>query len=335
LDEFARAKPEELWPSHLPNDFKKKIAIYGGGYTRRLIWDHPLVDDDCEIWSGNHVWNKDGWGADIPRIDRCFDVHEVGLLESYPGHGDQEHFEWLQKEHPFPIYMQNPDDRFPSAILYPFEEICAEFFGKQYRGKELKAAFGSMADFIAAMAIYEGADWIGYFGVEMGSSTEHLYQLPSGHLWLGIAAGRGVTTWVPDDPRCKLVQHLVYAYEGFQMISRQTLEQMLGSYSRQSREWLDSTNTFLGAYRMATGRAEEAEELFNSNGHKITEENVKALKQEQVEVGKQLMQAREKAALARGMMLAIQKCIDWVDLMEPNFELPETVIEIVEPLKEE
>lgn len=324
-----RADPEELWPLHLPRDFKKKIAIYGGGYTRRLIWDHPLVDDDCEIWSGNHVWNKDGWGADIPRIDRCFDIHEIGLLESYPGHGDREHFKWLQQEHPFPIYMQNPDDRFPSAVRYPFEEICAEFFGRQYRGKDLKAIFGSMADFITATAIYEGADWIGYFGIEMGSSTEHRYQLPAGHEWLGIAAGRGVTTWVPDDPRCKLIQHKVYGYEGFQMISRQTLEQMLGSYSRQSREWRDATNTFVGAYRMASGRAEEAQELFGSNGHKITQEDVEALEQEQIEVGQQLMRAREKAALARGMMLAIQKCIDWVDLMEPDLEIPEEVFDSV------
>lgn len=309
---MATAKPEELWPAHLPTDFKKKVAIYGGGYTRRLIHAHPLVDKDCEVWSGNHVWNLDGWGADCPRLDRCFDVHDIDLLATYPGEGDRKHFAWLQQEHPFPIYMQEPDGRFPSAVRYPFEEIVGEFFGRQYRGKEIKAAFGSMMDFITALAVFEGYDWIGYFGVEMGSSTEHRYQIPYGHVWLGICAGRGVSTWVPDDPRCQLLRQQVYAYEGFQMISRHTLERVYQDYERQRRQWVDAANTWVGGYRRIVGQIEEAHE----NGGMTPE-----MKQEAVETGEKVRRAREAAAMASGAMLATKALIQIVDLEEPDTEI--------------
>ena len=405
--EFVRAKPEELWPSHLPQNFKKKIAIYGGGYTRRLIWDHPLVDDDCEIWTGNHAWNKQGWGEDCPRIDRCFDVHLVDQLEAYTGEGDMAHFEWLQTEHPFPIYMQDPDGRFPSAVRYPYDEIVQEFFSKQYRGSEVKAAFGSTIDFITAMAIQEGADWIGYFGIEMGSSTEHTYQIPAGHVWIGICAGRGVTTWVPDDPRVQLLRHQVYAYEGFQLVepevlqahrdnyedqyqryltfakqpkdsyelltkqlkkvrtnggdkndlraleedalalgenmriaretaavakgckvaveallelghpvvSRQTLENRYYDYEKQRRRWVDSANTWIGGYRRVIGQLTQA----HDEGY--SEEVIKALEDEAESTGLKVRRAREAAAMASGLMIAVRALIEVTDLKDPDLTI--------------
>ena len=324
---MARADPEDLWDG--PTDYKKKIAIYGGGYTRRLIWDHPLVDDDCEIWTGNHVWKngKDEWGEDCPRIDRYFDVHDTELLEGYRNEGDQKHFKWLQEEHDFPMFMQEPDERFPSATRYPFEEIVEEFFGRQDRGPELKAAFGSMMDFITAMAIYEGADWIGYFGVEMGSSTEHKYQIPYGHIWLGIAAGRKVTTWVPDDLRVQLLRQQVYAYEGFQMISRQTLEQLYYQYEKQRRKWVDASNTWIGAYRLAGGQLEEARE----NGHKP--EEIEKYEAALLELGEKVRRARETSAMASGMMIATKHAIQVADNEEPDTEIYSTLFEDI-PLED-
>jgi enamine deaminase RidA (YjgF/YER057c/UK114 family) len=316
---FARAKPEELWPDHLPRDFNKKVAMYGGGYTRRLIHDHPLVDDDCEVWSANHVWNKEGWGADCPRIDRLIEIHDVELLERYPGDGDRKHWRWLQEEHPFPIYMLEPDERFPSAVPYPLDEIKAEFFGRQYRGAKPKAIFGSSIDFLTGLALYEGADWIGYFGIEMGSSTEHLYQVPGGYHWTGIAAGRDVTTWVPDDPRVQLLRQQIYSIEGFQMISRQTLELHLREYERQCNEWREAANSWLGGYRHMAGQIAEHQ----SNGNKITPE----LAQEATEVGAKLRRAREAAAIAKGCVLAINNLIEHVDLHDPDLEIREGLFE--------
>lgn len=309
---MSRAKPEELWPSHLPRDFKKKVAIYGGGYTRQLILDHPLVDDDCEIWSGNHVWNKDGWGADCPRLDRVFDIHETSLLETYPGEADKEHFKWLQQEHSFPIFMLNPDGRFPSAIRYPIEEVTLEIFSKVYRGNKPKAAYGSSIDFMAALAMYEGYDWIGYFGIEMQSGTEYKYQIPDAHFHLGFAAGRGITTWVPDDPRSSLLRREVYSYEGFQMVSRQTLEKHYYEYEKQRREWVDAANTWVGGYRHLTGQIAEARD----NGGLTPEMEAHA-----VETGNKVRRAREAAAMAAGCMYAIKALIQVTDLEEPDTEI--------------
>lgn len=311
--ELARADPEELWPSHLPRGFKKKVAFFGGGYTRLLILDHPLVDDDCEIWSGNAVWKE--WAKGVVELDRCFDIHEVGLLESYSGEGDQRHFVWLQEEHPFPIYMQNPDDRFPSAVRYPYEEVCENIFSKVYRGAEPKRAFGSTIDFMAGLAMHEGYDWIGYFGIEMGAGTEYRYQVPDAHFHLGFAAGRDITIWMPDDPRCRLLNRQVYAYEGFQMISRHTLERLDQEYEKQRRDWLNATNTWVGAYRLSLGQLEEARKNGNSK------EQLADMEKEAIALGEKVRRAREATAMASGAKMAVKALIQTVDLEEPDTEI--------------
>ena len=310
--DFAHAEPEELWPSHLPNNFKKKVAFYGGGYTRTLIEDHPLVDDDCEIWGGNHVWKED-FSDVYPRLTRVFDIHEIEILESYPSEKDQKHFKWLQEKHHFPIYMQNPDERFPYAVTYPYEEVSKFIFKNNYRGAEEKRAFGSMVDFMAGLAAYEGYDWIGYFGVEMSSSTEYRYQIPDGHFHIGFLAGQGITVWTPDDPRCNILRREVYAYEGYQMISRQTLEKHYYDYERQRRKWVDAANTWVGGYRLLTGQIEELRE----NGGEITDE----LAEQAIEVGRKMREARDAAALATGCMLATKAYIQHLDLEEPDLEI--------------
>lgn len=322
---YARAKPEELWPDHLPRDFKKKVAMYGGGYTRRLIHDHPLVDEDCEVWSANHVWNREGWGRDVPMIDRIIEIHDVELLEQYASEGDRKHWQWLQQEQPFPVYMLEPDERFPSAVRYPLEEIKERFFSRQYRGTEPKAIFGSSIDYLTGLALHEGYDWIGYFGIEMGSSTEHKYQIPGGYHWSGIAAGLGVTTWVPDDPRCFLISQQLYSIEGFQMISRQTLELHYYDYEKQRRKWVDAANTWVGGYRHVTGQIAHHQE----NGGEVTPE----MEEEATALGMKVRRAREAAALAAGCMLAIKKLIEVTDMQDPDLTIREGLFDEL-PLEE-
>lgn len=321
---MARAEPEELWDQ--PDTFKKKVALYGGGFTRTLILDHPLVDDDCEIWSGNYVWQK--WGQLVfGGLDRSFDIHQTELLEGYSGEGDKEHFAWLQKRHPFPIYMMEPDERFPSAVRYPYEEVSKDIFSKVYRGKDQKRAFGSTIDFMAALAMHEGYDWIGYFGIEMTDGTEYRYQNPDAHFHLGFAAGRGVTTWVPDDARCNLLKRQVYAYEGYQMVSRHTLEILLKDYEKQRREWVDAANSWTGAYRMAIGELQEARQKSDNV------QEIHRLQDAAQELGDKVRNSRETAAEAQGMMKAIEHLIQTIDLEEPDTKLTTTVFDNV-PLEE-
>ena len=321
---MARANPEDLWDQ--PDTFKKKVALYGGGFTRTLILDHPLVDDDCEIWSGNYVWQK--WGQTVfSELDRCFDIHATEILEGYTGESDREHFEWLQERHPFPIYMMDPDERFPSAVRYPYEAVSEDIFSKVYRGKDQKRAFGSTIDFMAALAMHEGYDWIGYFGIEMTAGTEYRYQNPDAHFHLGFAAGRDVTTWVPDDPRCNLLKRQVYAYEGYQMVSRHTLENLLKDYEAQRREWVDAANSWTGAYRLAVGQLQELRAK-SSDVPKIH-----AAQDEAQELGDKVRNSRETAAEAQGMMKAIEHLISIIDLEEPDTKLTTTVFDNV-PLEE-
>ena len=320
--EIVRAEPEELWDQ--PDTFKKKVALYGFGYTRELIYDHPLVDENCEIWSGGHIWKQETAGV-VPPLDRVFELHKDEHLANYPSPQDREHYEWLQQEHHYPIYMQELDPKFPSAVQYPYEEINDEIFSKTYRGRKPKYAYGSSIDFMAALALYEGYDWIGYFGIEMSSETEFIYQLPDAQFHLGFAGGRGVTTWVPDDPRCKLLGRVIYGYEGFQMISRQTLGKAYQQFEQQRRDALSNANTFVGAYRLFTGQLGE----LKKNGG-ISEEQ----EQEAIKLGMQVRNSRELAAIISGCMIATKWFIQVADGEEPDMTIYETMFDDI-PMHEQ
>jgi hypothetical protein len=66
---------------------------------------------------------------------------------------------------------------------YPIEEIKA-FFKTDY--------FSNTIDYMIALAIYEGATSIDFYGVNMASSGEYSYQKPGVDYWCGQAMGRGI-----------------------------------------------------------------------------------------------------------------------------------------------
>lgn len=151
----------------------KKLAIVGSGPQTRD--NAPWDDESFDIWvfneAGNHPWCK-RWTA-------CFQMHPE---EIYKGHNtkDPQHWEWLQKEHGKPIYMQEVDQLIPNSIRYPLEEA------KELAGVDM---FSTSFAYMAALAILQGYEVIKIYGVEL-SATEYQYQANGYLFWFGFLRGK-------------------------------------------------------------------------------------------------------------------------------------------------
>ena len=151
----------------------KKLAIVGSGKNTRdaAPWD----DNSFDIWvfneSGNHSWCK-RWNA-------VFQMHEP---EIYTGHNtkDPTHWDWLQREHGKPIYMQEADPLVPDAVRFPLEDAIA-LTGLDY--------FASTFAYMAALAILQGYEVVHIHGIEL-SFSEYQYQADCWRFWIGVLKGK-------------------------------------------------------------------------------------------------------------------------------------------------
>ena len=100
----------------------------------------------------------------------------------YRGHNtkDAEHWNWLQKKHFKPVYMQEIDPLVPDSARYPLREA------QELAGVKL---FTSTFAYMAALAILKGYEEIKIYGVEL-SSSEYDYQKLSYYFWFGFLRAR-------------------------------------------------------------------------------------------------------------------------------------------------
>ena len=228
----------------------KTVAICGFASTTRDGVRRSTAD---EIWSLNWVYNYDF----LPRIDRLFEMHPIWwqAKNTKPAYEKpRKHWQWLQEQHPFPIYMLEHRPEVPACVVYPIEKVSFDLFGAKWyyqlfdfrkfsfdwwmkilhrrkkgglllRGRNPMRLFGSSVDYMLALAIHEGFERIELYGVEMGSMTEYQYQRESLMLFAGIGMGRGCTIAIPEGS-ILFNKNKLYGYEGGQMIFRQDLERL-------------------------------------------------------------------------------------------------------------
>jgi hypothetical protein len=200
---------------------RDRVAIVGfAGTTRHLA---PYEDKTVEIWCLNEA-HRQPW---MKRITRWFQVHQRWDFTKQNNVSYKEHWEWLQKEHPFPIYMLEKYPDVPSSVAYPLEEIAAKLLPNVRRGKNWKESvrndyFTSSFAWMCALALFEGFKTIEVYGFEMATDTEYRYQKGSTEFWLGVAAGMRVNVLVTQD--CQLLQGKIYGRDVSRMINRQRLE---------------------------------------------------------------------------------------------------------------
>lgn len=174
------------------------VAIVGSAKTTRSL--APFADPTVKIWSTNEAplfpW--------LERCDALFQMHPrwsfTRINRVYPAY-----WEWLQQNHDFPIYMQQTWPDVPASRAYPLREIVEELhLDRLY--------FTNTIPYMIAMAIFEGYDWIGLYGVNQSSQSEYSWQRDCTTYWIGRAEGMGIKVHLPDG--CPLLQGKLYGYEG-------------------------------------------------------------------------------------------------------------------------
>ncbi len=179
---------------------QKKVALVGFADSWKLA---PFDDPSVEIWGLNELHKY------VPRWDRWFELHDeqtLGVTVRDLSEGEQKrHLDWLAGQAiGKPIYMQPQfcDGRFPAAVPYPLDEMIAKF------GRYFTSTIGYML----ALAINDGYDWIGLYGIDLASDIEYPGQRPNTEYLVGLAKGMGRTVVIADGSALLQSGHL-YGYE--------------------------------------------------------------------------------------------------------------------------
>lgn len=206
----------ELDYQHIPNpispvlaDFlrasrqgKKWVAIVGAAWT-----SGPWAPwGEGEVWCQNemhgHPW------CEVDGATRWFQIHpKTSFTQEHPCN----HWEWLQEEHPFPIYMHQVYDDVPNSVPYPLAEIQKNLKNIVKGEEKAKKLFSSTMSYQFAQALHEGYERIELFGIELVQEGEYAYQRESLAFWMGKADGMGVEVWMPKI--CALFVQPLYGYE--------------------------------------------------------------------------------------------------------------------------
>lgn len=276
----------------------KSIAIVGFSEVSREMVKDSTAD---EIWTVNFAWELDF----LPRIDRSFEIHPLWLYPQRAKRGTintSKHWDWLRKEHDFPVYLMELNQEIPSGEVYPIDKLNKHFFDPIGMDPYYSCSFA----FMMALAIYEHdtvepIERIESYGFEMKiTDTEYGYQRPGAEFWIGAATvGRGIEFSSPD----KLAKAPVYAYERLQMILRQDLERHLINYKNQRDKHLALMN-------QANGKRELLERVGGGNKSKGW---VDAMNEE--------MKHLKNFNMAEGAVQATEHFLKVIDLEEPDLEL--------------
>lgn len=160
----------------------KKIAIVGLA---------PSSHDEAPLTDSS--WEKFGlpWDTAWVHMDRFFEMHDLRLIESDHCALPKGYIDKIKEIAKYaPLYMQ--EEYFEGAEKFPF--YCTD---RQY--------YNSSIAYAMALAISEKPDVIGLWGVDMADHNEEFfYQRPNMEYLIGLAEGRGIDVYIPEQsPLCK------------------------------------------------------------------------------------------------------------------------------------
>lgn len=186
---------------------RTKVAIVGFASSSRL--KAPYDDQSWEVWGLNQLYRF------LPRTSRWFELHphtgpRSWLADQVPG---TDYLAWMQAA-PVPIYMVSKHPEIPNSLGYPLQQMIDEFDLESIRpDMKNKGYFHSSVDLMVALAIHEGFQEIGIWGVDMVHDTEYGYQKPSGSFWLGFAKGRGIKLTIPVESALLDNEGYIYGFD--------------------------------------------------------------------------------------------------------------------------
>ena len=232
----------------------KTVAIVG---THPATRDNaPFDDPNKDIWVFNEVAGKDvkqDDGTFRPwawRVSAVFQMHLPLIYRSLLNRSDPKHWEWLQKEQDFPVYMLEADPEVPSSVKYPLEEVVDAFlddfklWDKETEELVRVEYFTSSIAYTFALAALKGYEHIEVYGIEMSSNTEYIFQRDCVAFWEGVCLGRGIAI----DNHCgwDIFKRPLYGYNGIVDHRPEDFEKNIILLERQATDW-----------RMTKNKAEE------------------------------------------------------------------------------
>ena len=160
----------------------KRVAIVGGGETRKKA---PFKNKSWEIWAFSSRRDR------YPRVDRWFEIHTMQdlreqLAEFKRGRRSFRNYMRYMRRLKCPVYMQKVHPKIRNSVVFPKDELVEEF------GR----IFTSTASYLIALAIKEGYQEIGLWGVNPRGKN-YARQRPAIRYLLGLARQRGIRLKFP------------------------------------------------------------------------------------------------------------------------------------------
>ena len=168
--------------------FGKRTKVALVGFSEPSKVGCPYADESYEVWSLNqHARHQ-------PRASRWFEIHtrEQYLSDMVPG---TDYLKWLQTC-PIPIYVTELYPDMPTAMQVPQQEIidAGACVWEQRRSDGQYAPRDYTQSSLVVMlmvAMLEGFDTIGIYGVDLIVGTEWFHQKPNMEWFIGFCQGRG------------------------------------------------------------------------------------------------------------------------------------------------
>jgi hypothetical protein len=193
----------------------RKIAILGFGRTAK---DCPWQDDTWELWAMNGFWRaaEPDHGIKVPeeRYTLWFDLHTMDYTRAYGKVANIEGLQeaWLQKDHPFKVFMLEEEPGLPSVVRFPIEGLI-EKLGRDY--------FTSTVAYALAYALaQDDVAEIGLWGIDLTHNTEYAEQRPCAEYWIGRAEQMGIRVTIHEDSAL-LKQRGRYGYDDLYPLAKE------------------------------------------------------------------------------------------------------------------
>jgi hypothetical protein len=203
----------------------RKLAIVGT--NKRTRDNAPWSDLDYDIWVFNEAAQQE-W---CKRWTGLLQLHNKDVYRSEKNWVVSDHWQWLQKKHNRPIWMQDMDVDVPDSQKYPLDEVLKTLPGLNMKWlqppenpyEERKGWIDSTGAYALSLAVYLGYDHIEVYGFDLESSTEYSYQLGNWRFLVGIVLGMGIDLVL----KCSVNDFgygRLYAYDGEIQIGKDYFE---------------------------------------------------------------------------------------------------------------
>lgn len=297
-----------------PGQRGKKVCIVGFAKPHRD--EAPYADPEWEIWAVNDYWSV------AKRADRWFEVHSPWIYE-WELRRAKGHLDWLRSfgEQGGLVYLLEARPDMPKAVRFPFEAVVGNLWPELATEGNHKTARPYLTSSIAyaqALAIAEGFKEIAIVGVDMAADSEYADQKPCCEYLLGLAKGRGIKIWLPEN--CGLLSGPLYGRgwmnEGGERISTDQLQHRLMRLQQHEAQAVANCDQVLGLCQQIQGAIVNTREwLAELAGQPQMAQQVKArlddLERQMGEAQQKRAQHMDALNQVRG---ALTECKYWIGL---------------------